>query len=150
VGLAHHRGALLVLFADVQQTDLGTRSADHVAHVDATEEGEVHQLLGGAIDIGAGIEHQHKSLGGREGRGDSGAVNTIVQPQEDRGAGQNGAGVAGRDKSVGLAIPVECQADNQRRIRLLAHRVEGLLGHADDLLGRNDRHASAVDIRMLG
>ncbi len=150
VGLAHHRGTLLVLFADVEQTDLGTRSADHVAHVDATEEGEVDQFPGGAIDIGAGIEHQHKTLGGREGRGNRGPVNPIVQPQENRGTCQDGTGVAGRNKGVGLAVPVECQADNERRVRLLAHRVEGLLGHADDLLGWNDRHAAAVDIRMLG
>ena len=101
VGLADDRRALLLLLADVEQAHDRVGPAEEVAHVHGAEVGEAGELLGGAVEVGAAVEHEHRLAAGGEERGHGGALDAVVQAEQDRGGGERGAGVAGREEGVG-------------------------------------------------
>jgi hypothetical protein len=129
--LAHDGGAFLLLLADVQQPHHRGRDPHDVAHVDRAEVGEADQLAGGAVEVGAGVEHDHGCAAGGEQGGDGGALDAVVQAQEDGGGREGGAGVAGREEGVGPAGLVQGEADHEAGVGLLYGRRQGLLGHPE-------------------
>ena len=148
VRLANHRPALFVLFADVEQPHLGLRYSHEIAHVDGAKPREVHQLLRCAIDVRAGIDHQHRALDGRKWRGHGRAIHAVVQAQKDGRTRKRGAGVPRRDEGVDLTGAMQVQADHQGGIGFLAHGGERPLRHADHVGRGDDPQPGPIDVAV--
>src|SRR4051812_47177881 len=92
--------ALLILLADVQQSDRGAGTPQHVPHVHAAEIGKAYQLARGTIDIGATVENQHGLACGWKEGGDGGSLDSVMEAEQEGGCCEDGAGVPGRHKGV--------------------------------------------------
>ena len=150
VDLAHDRGALLFLLAHVEEADDRIGPAQQVSHVDGAEIGEADQLAGRAVEIGATVEHQDRLGAGGKERGDGGPLDPVMEPEQHRGGGERGAGVAGGHEGVGLPGPLQGQADHDARVRLPPHRGQRLLGHPDNVSRLVDLEAALVGLRIVG
>ena len=106
------RVALLRLFANAEQADGGIRASEDVLCVDRANTRKLHELIGRAIDVGAGIQHDDRSLGGRKNRGDRGALESRMQPEQQHRCGHLCAGVARGDECIGLSVLLQPQADH--------------------------------------
>ena len=128
---------------------MGLGRPQDVPHVDGAEVGEADQLPGGAVDVGAAVEDQHRSVGGGKQGGNRGPLDPVVQPEQDGGGGQHGAGIAGGDESVGAAGLLQAETDHDAGIGFPADGGEGLFRHADDFGGLVQLYAVPVGLRML-
>ena len=124
--------------------------AEDVAHVDGAEVGEADQLPGGAVEVGAAVEHEHRLAAGGKERGDRGALDAVVEAEQHGGGGEGGAGVAGGEEGVGPPLLLQVEADHEARLGLLPDGRERLLAHADDVSRLVDLEAAAVDVGMWG
>ena len=81
--------ALAFLFADVQQPHARLLHPEHVAGIDVSKQGELVQVAGFAVGVGAHIEHQHlltHVFGGEQGS-NRGPFNALEPPEpKDRGS----------------------------------------------------------------
>ena len=111
VRLLHGGVALLRLFADAQQTDRGILAAEDVFGIDGAKPRELHQLVGGAIDVRARVEHDDRLARRRKDRGDRRALEARVQAEHDHRRGHLRAGVAGGDERVGVAVGLELEPE---------------------------------------
>src|SRR5690606_28373538 len=97
--------ALDDFFADVQQTDGGIVAVVDRLGQGRAHDGELQQVFGGAVDIGAQVEHGGGPAGlVRDGRGDGRTVDAVQRFEHIARNGHPGAGIAGRDTSVGAAV----------------------------------------------
>jgi hypothetical protein len=71
-----------------------------------------------------------------------------VDPEQQRGRGEDGTGVARRHERVGLARLLQSQTDGDAGIALAPHGGKRLLGHPDDFGGGADLDAAAVSVGM--
>ncbi len=140
---------LLGLLADGQQPDGRVVAAEQVLGVHGAEPGELHQLLGRAVDVRTRVEHDDRLARGREEGADGGAHEPLVAPEHERRRGHLRAGVAGGDERVGVAGGLHPQADRHRAARLAAHHDRRLVGHGDDVGRVDDRQPAAV-LRLRG
>ena len=94
--------ALDRLFADVQQAHRRLGLAVHRRNQGTAHHGELQQMLGGAIDIRAQIEHGGEAarLIGHDGR-DGRAVDAVQRFEQVARHGHQGAGVACRHAGIG-------------------------------------------------
>ena len=73
--------------------------------------GEAHQLAGVTVDIRARVDHEHGLARARKQRADRRALDTGMQPEQQRARGHNGAGIAGGDEGVALALLLKTETD---------------------------------------
>ncbi len=70
VGFLDDRVPLLRFLADAEEADDRVVATQHVLGVHGAESRELHELLRGAVDVRAGVEHDDGLPRGREQRGD--------------------------------------------------------------------------------
>src|SRR5262249_33872116 len=100
-------GALSLLFADVQETHRGILPVYDPAHVDRAQVREADDFSGRAVEIRAGVEHQHRALRGGQHGADRGPLDARMETEENGGRGENRAGIAGRHEGVDFPRRVE-------------------------------------------
>ena len=132
--------ALALLLADRQQCHARPGDAQDALGEDRAHLGVLDEVLRGRIRVGADVEQDH-----RAGRGDHlhrqrGAVDAGQPPEAQDGRGHARPGMAGGHDRVGFAALDEVDRDDDRGVLLLAQGERGMLVHADDLAGLDDRH----------
>ncbi len=125
--------ALALLLTDRQQRHAWVGDAQDALGEDGPHPGELGQVLGGRIGIGADVEQDHRSRGGHHLDRERRPVHAGQSPEPQHGRRHPGAGVAGGDDRVGFATPDELHRDEDGRVLLLAQGERGMLVHGDDL-----------------
>ena len=130
--------ALHVLGADIQQSDgrpehAVRRTVKRLAH-----DGEFHQPLGVAVDVGADVQKGgHRPRGGD--RGDQRrALQIGAHPQNQLGHRHQGAGVASRYRRDGLPLAQRLDGVPHRSALAASQRLGGFLVHTDDAVSVAD------------
>ena len=144
-------GPLVVLGADVHQADPGLGDAEDRLGVDGPHDAVLVQVLGLGIHVGADVDDDDRAAVRGEDRGDprpSDAGQEHLGVEQRRG--DHGAGVARRDDRLDVAAGHQAPAPRDRVVPLLAERLDGLLVHADDLAGVDDRQSVAGRLGGLG
>ena len=136
-GAAHRVIPLEVLRPHIQQPDRRLRQPQDRAREDVAHHGELHEVFGVALDVGAEVEHHAFAAPGRENRGDRRPVDAGQGFEHEFGDRHQRAGIARRDDAVGAAIPdrIDRQpharpspgAQRLRRLGVVRHRLIGMM-----------------------
>src|SRR5690606_12502085 len=95
-------------FTDVEQTDSGTLFAIQYGHQRRTHDGELQEMFGRAVDIGAQVEHGRGSaLLVGYGRGDGGTIDTVERFEHIARNRHPCSGITGRHTGV-CTIFLDC------------------------------------------
>lgn len=114
-------------------------------------DGELQQVLGRAIDIGAQVEHGRGAPGlVGDGRGNSRTVDAIQRLEHVAGNRHPGAGIARRDAGVGAAVLDRLRRQAHGRVFLAAQRDLDRVVHGDDFGRGHDVQAIARRVAPLG
>ena len=137
--------ALLVLLADGEQAHVRTLHAEdllceHRAHV-----GELEEVLGPCVRIGARVDEDALATPRRDHDGDSGTVNSRHSPDVEQRRRQHRPRVAGGHDDVGVTVPDRADRAYERRVRLRPDRLDGVLVHCDRLGRLHERKPVRVE-----
>ena len=143
VGLLGELRALRVLLADVEQRRARVLDADDALGVDGGHLAELHEVLGLAVGVRADVAHDDGAHGRRDDGGERGSGDALDAAHDERARRKAGAGGAGGEEALRGTLLHETAAHHDGRVLLLAHRVRGVLRHADDL-GAHLRRAALV------
>ena len=147
VRFLHGRVPLLGFLAVAQQSDRGLGAAEDVLGVDGAEPRELHELLGGAIDVRARVDEHDRLLERGDHRRDRGAREPVMQLEQEDGGRHLCAGVASGDEGVRLFRRVQLEAHDHGAVRLAADGGRGTVGHLDDVRCFDDADAIARAMR---
>src|SRR5471032_2849707 len=127
-----HFVALDVLGADVQQADGRALDFFHGRDQHRTHDGELVQVMRFAIDVGAQVQHIGRSIFlVRHDAADGRAVDAGHGLEYVARYRHQGAGIAGRDAGLGLAVLDLLDGDAHRRILLAAQGHFERIVHGD-------------------
>ena len=139
VGLDHVRRALGGLLADGEQADGGVGDAHHLAREDGPHHGELVQVIGLVLGVGADVQEgdgpRHARHDGADGRP---LRRRLMRRTYRRAPAVTAPGVAGAHEGVGLAGVHQLEADDDARLGAVARRPGRLLVVADDVGGVHD------------
>ena len=138
VGLLGQRTPLRLLFADVQQRHPGPFHLPRPLHVGRGHLGELHQVAGLAVRVGADVQENGELAGEGHEAHQGGPRDALDAAQVHDGSGHHGPGVAGGDERPGLPRLDHAQADDDGGILLVAGGLSRLLVHLDHLGGGDD------------
>jgi hypothetical protein len=128
---------LVDLLADVQQADPRVLHAEDVLGKDRAHGRELDEVVGLGVHVGADVEQHDRAGGGDHVGRERRTVDPADAPKaEDRG-GHRGAGRAGADHRIGVAVADQIRGDDDRGAALRAQRGGRMLPHLDHL-GRVD------------
>ncbi len=120
-------------FADVEQADARLVDGEHVAGDDRTHGGELGELDGRGLGVGAQVEHVRVTAIARgHRRHDGRAFHRGHGLQHEMRHRRERAGVAGTDHAARAAFLHEIDGDAHGGILALADGFAGMLRHADD------------------
>ena len=123
VGLEGQVIAFALLLANVQQPHSGLGDLEHITAVDVAEQGELVQVGGFAIHVGAHIQHQHRLswvLGGEQGP-DRWSLDARQTAQSENGGGHHRSGVACGVHGQGLPFFDQVHGHIDAGVPLAAH-----------------------------
>ncbi len=129
VRVARQLVPLLFLLANREQAHARTRAAEGDAGVRGPHERELDEVLRAAFDRGARIEEHGGLLPGRNDRGESRTVDGREAPECGDGGHHGGAGVAGAEHRVRVAVADRLGGEADRRARLPPQRRRRRLRH---------------------
>ena len=115
----------------------GLRTAEHVLGEDRAHRSELDEVLRVRVDVGADVEQHDRAGGGHHVGRQRRAVDAVDPAEAEDGGGHRGAGRAGADDRIGVAVTDEIGGDDDRGSALRAQRGGGVLPHPDHL-GRVD------------
>ena len=125
--------------ANVQKADGGLLEAEDRARINLAHDGELHQIFGIALNVGAEVEHHAFAAPGRQKGGDGRPIDTRQGLQHDLGHGHKSAGIARRHHPGGIAIVNRVDGKAHTRPPSVAKRRGGLVLSRDRHLGVADR-----------
>ena len=132
------RPSLARLLADREQAD---RRLVHVLHrggEGGAEEGELDQVLGADLDVGADVEEEHRFPRRRDRHRERRPLHAFEALQAEGGGGHRRPGRAEADHRRGVAVGDVGGGAHHRGLLALAHRVDGVVVVADPFGGRHD------------
>ena len=138
---------LLRLLADREQAHLGVREAEDLLGEDRAHVGELEQVLGAGVGVGAAVEQHRRAVARRDRHGDRRAHHAREAADLEQAGGEHRAGVAGRDHRVGPPLGDRAAGCDERAVRLRAHGLGRLLVHRDHLLGDDELEPARVERR---
>ena len=109
--LLHHFIALDLFFADVEQSDAGAFLVLHGRYQHGAHDGELQQMLGRAVDVGAQVEHVDLAFHGGQYAGDGGTVYPRQGLEHEARNRHQRAGIAGADAGVRFAALDQIDGD---------------------------------------
>jgi outer membrane receptor protein involved in Fe transport len=136
--LLDDRRALGAFLADRQQPDPRVGHAADRAGVGAGHDRVLLEVAGLGGDVGPDVADHHRAVEGRDDDGDARAAHAGQRAHAQLGGGDAGAGVAGGNDHVGLALGGELHHDADRAVRLRADRLDRGVVHRDHLGGVDD------------
>jgi len=128
-----------LFLTDGQKTDArigggGKASAEDGAEINFSHDGELLEVVGLAIDVGANIKHDGCGVGGGgEDGGQGGAVHSGQNAEDELCGDHCGAGVSGGDEARGGAVFYETETDTHGGVTLMLDGLRGFFIHADEL-----------------
>jgi len=125
--------ALDVLLADVQQADRRALRTVEGAGQRTAHVGELQQVLGRAVDVGAEIKHHRAAALRRQVGRDGGALDTRQHLQDESRHGHQGAGVSGTHAAVRLTLLDQVDGEPHGGIALVAQCAGRRFVHVNDL-----------------
>ncbi len=138
-GLAHLLETLDLLDPDVEEADRRPLEIEQHPRHGAAHGGERDEVLGIAADGGADIEHDRFAAQSRPQRRDRRAGDAGHRLEVESRHRHQGAGIAGRDHRIGLALLHGVDRHPHRRFPpAMAQRLAGLLVHLDGDVGVDD------------
>ena len=144
-GLVGQVVAFGFFFANIEQAHARRVDLQHGAGVNLAHHGKLRQIVGFAVDVGAHVQqHAGVALGAGHRRRQGGTVYAGQRAQHHLGRGHRRAGVAGGDKTGGLAVAHQFQADADGAVFLGAVGLRRLLFHADAFSGIVDDDGQVV------
>jgi hypothetical protein len=112
--------------------------------------GELDQVLGAGLDVGADVEKQDRFAGQRQLHRQGGTLHSLEPAQPEGGGRHRRPGRAGADHRVGGVLGDVAGGEHDRGLGLGAHRRHRVLVVADPLLGRNDFDVlGAIEVELL-
>ena len=136
----------MVLGSDREQADARPRHAENDAVINLPHHGELLEVTGFGIHIGAHIEqHRSPALGGGENGCQRRPVHACQHPEHDFERGHHGPRVAGADEPVGLALAHQARSHANGGVALAAKGFCRRVFHGDGLAGVNDLDAPSAD-----
>src|SRR5213078_2060758 len=81
---------------------------------------EADELARVAVHVGATVEHEDRLARAGKERSDRGPLHPGVQAQQQRARRQHGAGVAGGDEGIGLALLLQVETNRDGGARIAA------------------------------
>ena len=142
--LLRDRVPLLGLFTDAQQSHRRIDPAEDALRIGGAKAGELDELLGRTVHIGAGVQHGHRAARRGEEGEDRGSLETRVQAKQYHRGGHLCARAAGGDEAVRAALGLETESDGHRAVGLPAHHGTGLVRHLHDVGRLDDLEAVAL------
>src|SRR6266567_8007128 len=142
--------ALGLFFADGEQADARFLHLEHAAGVHLTHYGELLQVMGLAIHVGAHVE-QHAGVAGRgrHGSRQRRPIDAGQGAQHHLGGSHRRAGVSCRDEARALVLADQLQSNAHRAVFFGAYRVGGLLVHANAFGGMLDGDGQVLILEVL-
>ena len=134
-GLLLQLRALGLLRAVIEQADPRVRAAEDVLGVEAAHEGELQQVLAGALRVRAAVyEHDAPAAVGDD-RPERRAADAADALYGERGAREQRSGAAGGDHGVAPALLEQVQRHGHGGVLLPPRRRARVVLHRDDLAG---------------
>ena len=152
VGVLLQLSALGILGADVQKTHPGIGNTHGLLCVHGSHQTELQQKLRGALGIGAAVTDNHLTAGLGGHGGSHGCPADTLDPLDNQcSAAEQGAGGAGGDKGVALALGEHPQADHHGGILLFPDHVGRIVVHIHHFVRMGDLHScrQIFDIMLL-
>ena len=128
-----HGGALVLLCAVIQQRHTGIFKPQNLFRVQAAHVGKLHQLVGHALGVGAGIDEDKASVDVGHTGSQAGSADTLDASHQQGGPGEQSAGGAGGDHCVPFPALEHIQRHHHGSILLPADGCGGLIVHVDDV-----------------
>ena len=129
-GLAHLFETLHLLDADIEEPHGRPRDAEQNARHGRAHHGEIDEMLGVGADRGADIEHDEFPAQRRPERGDRRPLDPGERLEFEFRHRHQGAGIAGRDRDVGLPLLHRVDGEPHRRFpAAVAQRLARLVLH---------------------
>ena len=97
--------------------------ADDVPGVDVPHHGELEEMAGLGVHIGARVDQDRVAGEARQGRGDGGPVHAGQHPHDVHADGHRRAGIAGRHERLTLALAHQLGGHPEGRVPLAAERL---------------------------
>ena len=130
--------ALVILGAVAEQADARRGDAEHGAGIVAAHIGKLQQVLRRAVGVGAAVDEHDARVAVRQHGGQRRAADTVDALDDERSAGEQRAGAAGRDDRVALAVAQHIERDRHGSVLLAAGGCAGVVVHGDDFARVDD------------
>ena len=147
VGVDRELVPLLALFADREEPHLGIGDLEDLLREDGAHVSELHEVLGPRVGVGARVDEHAATDLGRDHDRDRRAVHTADTTNMEKRRGQHGTRVPGRDGCVSLTVGNRANGAHERRVRLRANGVDGMVVHVDRLRGLDQGETVRVEAR---
>ena len=137
-GVAGEGVAFGVFFTDGEEADAGVGDLEDVAGIHGAHDGELEEIFGVGIDVGAYVQQQGGAADGGDDGGEGGAVDAGEAAEDHLGGCHGGAGVACGEEALGEAFADALEADAHGGIALGTDGLGGFVVHGDPLGGIDD------------
>ena len=144
MGLLRQTVALLRLFADRQEADVGVSYPDDLFSEKGAHVSELGEMLRSSVGIRAGIEQDEWPLSAWDRDGDGRAHDSGEPANLEQRSSQHRARVASRDRNISVALGNGPAGREQRAVALLARRICRLLVHLDHPRGVHEREVAGT------
>ena len=143
MGLDDLLAPLAGLLADREQADRRVLDLEHGGAEGGAEEGELDQVLGADLDVGADVEEEHRFAGDRHLHRQGRALHALEPAQPEGRRRHRRPGRAAADHRVGGVVGDVAGGEHDRGLGLRADRRHRILLVGDPLRGRH--HLDPVD-----
>ena len=141
----------MILFADGEQPDPRVFRVEDQSRVEVAHHGELSQHVRRDVYVGPDVKHDGGfSLDRRENGGEGRTVDAFHHATNGFGHSHHGAGVAGADHPLRVAVASEPKGDADGTIPFRAQSFAGAVVHGDDLTGVMDGNGQLFPARMRG
>ena len=141
--------ALVRLCADICKADARLLNTHDLLHIHRAHHAELLQHFGAAFVVCAAVCQHEKALGFRHERCKCHALDAFDALDEQCGANDECAAVAGGRKRIALALCQSAQADRHRALLFGARDRCGLILHRDDIRAVDDLKIGNVNIQLF-
>src|SRR5680860_270888 len=138
VGGRHLLPPLAPLLADREQADAGTLDAEHGGAEGGAEEGELDEVLGAHLDVGADVEEEHRLAGDRQPHRQGRPLHAAQPAQSEGRRRHRRPGRAGADQRVRATLSDVAGGAHDGCLLLRPHRGHRVLLVGDPLRRRHD------------
>ena len=140
-GVEHQTAAADRFLAVGQQPDARARQAEHGARERGAHEGELHQVLGPGLGVGAHVEQRDRIAGHGQGNGQGGPVDPAGALDVEQARGERSSGRSAAHERLRATVGDGARRLDDRCLGRRAHSTHGVRGLGDRHRRVHDLHA---------